>query len=118
MGVMKARKRFGIRYPTLYATQGDGVSKEAAYAFNCVQRGHQNCLENLPSFLSLLFVAGARFPCAASISGLVYVVGRWVYFKGYSSGNPEKRMRGGFMYAGLLSLVGMVIRFAVELHGM
>lgn len=46
-------------------------------------------------------MAGLRFPIAASIAGLVYLVGRIVYFMSYSSGEPNKRLRGGFMYFGL-----------------
>lgn len=39
--VMKARKRFEVKYPNLYAVPG--VHKDAD-AFNRVQRGHQNML--------------------------------------------------------------------------
>lgn len=34
-GVSKARKRFNVRYPTLYAAEDAANAKE----FNCVQRG-------------------------------------------------------------------------------
>ena len=40
--VMKARKKFDVKYPNLYAVPG--VHKNAD-AFNAVQRGHQNFLE-------------------------------------------------------------------------
>lgn len=114
-GVMNARKQYGVKYPNLYASEGDGVTKEGASRFNCVQRGHQNCLENLPSFLSLLLTAGLPYPRAAAAAGLVYLIGRWMYFRGYCTGDPKKRMQGSIMYIGLFSLIGMVIRFAVEL---
>lgn len=116
IGVSKARKRYGVKYPALYASEGDGISKEDALKFNCVQRGHQNCLENLPSFLSLLLTAGLWYPCAASGAGLVYLAGKWMYFAGYSTGDPRKRMKGSIAYLGLFALVGMVIRCAIALY--
>ncbi len=60
--VSQARKKFGVRYPALYA---DSSNKDAD-AFNCVQRGHQNSLEQLPHFLSTFAVASLRVrhvPC-------------------------------------------------------
>ncbi|RHY48875.1 hypothetical protein DYB28_007816 [Aphanomyces astaci] len=48
-----ARKRYNIKYPQMYAEKGDKNFVE----FNCVQRAHQNVLENLPVFLALLFVS-------------------------------------------------------------
>jgi glutathione S-transferase len=37
----------------MYAEQSDKNAK----AFNCVQRAHQNLLENMPFFLTLLFTS-------------------------------------------------------------
>lgn len=115
---MKARKTYGVKYPDLYASVGDGVTKEGAHSFNCVQRGHQNCLENLPTFLSLLLIAGLAYPRAASGAGGIYLLGRWMYFNGYSSGDPKKRMQGSIQYIGLFALLGMVIRCAIDLYRM
>ena len=110
-GVSKARKLYGVKYPTLYVESTHKNAKE----YNCVQRAHQNSLENLPSFYALLLSAGVRFPLAAAVAGVVYNVGRIFYFRGYSSGSPEKRMQGGFFHFGQLALLGMVFRFAFEL---
>ncbi len=52
-------------------------------------------------FLALLLLAGLKFPIYTSIAGVVYLVGRIVYFAGYSTGDPNKRLRGAFMYFGL-----------------
>ena len=52
--VMKARKKYGVKYPTLYAT-GEG---EDTHMFNSAQRAHQNTLENLP-IVNLMTIAGA-----------------------------------------------------------
>eukprot|EP00873_Tetraselmis_striata_P035262 jgi/Tetstr1/455526/TSEL_042350.t1 len=106
-----ARKKFGVKYPAVYAT---GDSPEANQ-FNCTQRGHQNSLESLPSFLALLLVAGFKFPLTAAIAGVVYTVGKIVYINSYSSGDPNKRVQGAFSYFGLFTLIGCVIRFAISL---
>lgn len=108
------RKKFGVKYPAMYAT-GD---TPAANQFNCTQRGHQNSLESLPSFLALLLVAGVRFPVTATIAGVVYNVGKVAYFNGYATGDPDKRLRGGFSYFGYFTLIGAVIRYGIELISM
>ncbi|CAN0068238.1 unnamed protein product, partial [Ectocarpus sp. 12 AP-2014] len=53
VGVGMARKKYGIKYPQMYAEQSDAN----AVVFNCYQRAHQNVLENYPSFLLLLGLA-------------------------------------------------------------
>ena len=45
--------------------------------FNCVQRAHQNTLENLPTFFFLLATAGVGYPKYATATGLVWVVARY-----------------------------------------
>ena len=40
--VMRAREEHGVRYPALYAPENHEKKKQ----FDCVQRGHQNTLEN------------------------------------------------------------------------
>jgi len=109
-GVTGARKKYGVRYPAMYADE----STKDGHAFNCVQRGHQNSLENLATFNALLILAGLRFPVPAAVAGAAYLIGRIVYFKGYCE-SPKGRMKGGFMHLGTLALVGMVGYWAVEL---
>ena len=46
-----------------------------------MQRGHQNSLEVLPTFLGLLTVAGLKHPVTASGFGALYLLGRVFYFK-------------------------------------
>ena len=111
VAVGKARKKYKVAYPALYA---DASNKDAA-TFNCVQRGHQNSLENLAAFNTLLLLSGLRYPVSAAIAGTIYLAGRVQYFRGYSTGDPKKRQRGAFMYIGSLALLGMVGRWAVEL---
>ncbi|KAA0196408.1 Microsomal glutathione S transferase [Fasciolopsis buskii] len=79
--VMKARKEHNVEYPLLYHPTNN--------AFNCVQRGHQNYLEMLPQFFMLLFIGGLRYPRTFSVCGSIFLVGRLLYFIGYSSGGES-----------------------------
>lgn len=110
--VMKARKDHKVEYPALYST--------TSRIFNCIQRGHQNFLENHAQFLFLLLVGGLAHPGLATFSGSIYLVGKFwckhgdssgcaacklrcfyslsaarvLYFFGYATGDPQKRIRG------------------------
>ncbi|XP_066276310.1 glutathione S-transferase 3, mitochondrial-like [Branchiostoma lanceolatum] len=106
MNVGKARKKYGVKYPTMYSDKNQ--------AFNCYQRAHQNMLEWLPLFLVFLLVAGVQFPVPSAIAGLVWNAGRIVYAHGYYSGDPSKRIRGEFDFLALFALMGMSIYGAVR----
>jgi len=111
IGVSKARKQYGVKYPTLYAPGSD----DSANAFNCVQRGHQNSLEQLPHFLAVFAPSAFKYPIAAAVCALIYNAGKIVYFQGYSTGKPANRNRGSFSYFGVLALYVQVIMFANSL---
>merc|ERR1711860_2635 len=85
--------------------------------FNCVQRAHQNTLENYPQFLILMIFGGLTFPKLSAAAGMVWIVGRVFYALGYYSGDPKKRMRGAFGYLGLLALLIFSIITALKLLG-
>lgn len=90
------RKEYGIDYPQMWS--------EKFPTFNCYQRAHQNMLEGIPFFLSLLFAGGVRHPCVAAAAGFAYCIGRVIYAKGYYSGHAEKRIPGA-----ALSMLSMMI---------
>eukprot|EP00200_Dunaliella_tertiolecta_P005493 CAMPEP_0202342658 /NCGR_PEP_ID=MMETSP1126-20121109/3133_1 /ASSEMBLY_ACC=CAM_ASM_000457 /TAXON_ID=3047 /ORGANISM="Dunaliella tertiolecta, Strain CCMP1320" /LENGTH=147 /DNA_ID=CAMNT_0048933655 /DNA_START=56 /DNA_END=499 /DNA_ORIENTATION=+ len=113
--VGQARKKYGVKYPAMYATEADTKDEKARNTFNCVQRAHQNCLENLPTFLSLLGAAGIKYPVVAASAGAVYLFGKVLYFRGYSTGVPSKRMQGWPAYFGLLTLAGCTCSLAYSL---
>ncbi|ERM95835.1 microsomal glutathione S-transferase 3 [Amborella trichopoda] len=111
--VGKARKRYKVFYPTLYAVESENKD---AKLFNCVQRGHQNSLEMMPIFFVLLLLGGLRHPLIASGLGLFYTVARYFYFKGYATGVPENRLKiGQFNYFALLGLIGCNLSLALTL---
>ena len=133
-----ARRRWHIPYPTMYAIAGTPryyaatmqptsgkkgpaeaalpveplITPEEAYGFNVVQRGHQNVVENMP-FIVALLVGAWPFPLIAAGLGLVQIIGRVLYFLGYSH-NVESRQWGAILiYPSLLALVGLNIAAAV-----
>ncbi|XP_021910892.1 microsomal glutathione S-transferase 3, partial [Carica papaya] len=100
--VGKARKKYKVPYPTLYASESENKD---AKAFNCVQRGHQNSLEMMPMFFVLMVLGGIRHPCVCAGLGTVYAITRFFYFKGYATGDPMKRLTIGKY--GFLAILGL-----------
>uniref|UniRef100_M4B3X4 Glutathione S-transferase 3, mitochondrial n=1 Tax=Hyaloperonospora arabidopsidis (strain Emoy2) TaxID=559515 RepID=M4B3X4_HYAAE len=112
--VGKARKRYGIEYPQMYAEKNDKNAK----AFNCVQRGHQNVLESIPIFLALLFTSSIYRPQIAAMAGLFRILGFIMYMRGYASGDPKKRMQGGFGHLAMLVNAGLSIEAGLHILGL
>ncbi|CAD7700172.1 unnamed protein product [Ostreobium quekettii] len=112
IGVSKARKRYGVEYPKMYM-EGDSTD---AKIFNCTQRAHQNTLESAPIAMVSNGVLGLAHPLTAASLMTVYAVGRFIYFEGYKSGNPNKRFPGAlismlaYFSSGLTLIVGGIRR--------
>eukprot|EP00899_Mesostigma_viride_P019205 jgi/Mesvir1/27286/Mv07119-RA.1 len=109
LAVGKARRKYKVKYPTMYLTRDDAD----AVTFNCYQRAHQNTLENCPQTFFLLLTAGLKFPLPAAVCMVIVTLGRITYALGYQTGDPKKRMRGNFGYLGLFGMLGMSIYTAV-----
>ena len=90
-------------------------SHKNANEFNCVQRAHQNMLENYPQFLLLMGIASIHRPTLAAAAGAIRLVGFVLYALGYQSGDPKKRMQGAVGYIGLLTLIAVDIELAYKL---
>eukprot|EP00475_Leptophrys_vorax_P022952 TRINITY_DN3124_c0_g1_i1.p1 TRINITY_DN3124_c0_g1~~TRINITY_DN3124_c0_g1_i1.p1 ORF type:complete len:200 (-),score=44.54 TRINITY_DN3124_c0_g1_i1:60-659(-) len=137
--VGSARRKFQFDYPNMYAVpgmkirapgvhdwpgsaQGEPLSEDlmvtideaSAFQFNCVQRAHQNYLENLPGFLAMVILGMFSYPLLTTVFGLVWLLARLVYAIGYTSG-PKGRFKGSFQYISFFGLLGMLIAFAVNL---
>jgi glutathione S-transferase len=109
--VAKARKQYKIEYPIMYAPNDDNLDHKT---FNCIQRAHQNTLEMYPQFLTVLLIGGLQHPKFAIGAGTLYLLGRILFAKGYSTGDPEKRKYGGFGMIGFLGLLGSTLCFAAH----
>ena len=91
--VVGARKKYGIKYPKMYA---DGDSKDAT-AFNCAQRAHQNTLEGLPITAINMLACGTVYPLTSAALGAVWSIGRVLYIRGYATNGPDGRMVGALV---------------------
>ncbi|KAF3321019.1 microsomal glutathione S-transferase 3-like protein [Carex littledalei] len=111
--VGKARKKYKVPYPTLYATESENKD---AKLFNCVQRGHQNSIEYMPVFFVMLLVGGLQHPLIAAGLGTLYTISRFFYFKLYSTGNPQNRLKPvGVSFLALFGLIICSASFGVNL---
>merc|ERR1711871_263512 len=94
------RKKFGIKYPALYADESHiskDCKKEDIRTFNCAQRAHQNTLESLVGVQLQGALIGFIYPNFSAACLAIYAVGRVVYCIGYTSKGPEGRMAGGII---------------------
>lgn len=104
--VMMARKKYKVYYPYLYAPEHNEHKKE----FDCVQRSHQNYLEVFPWVMTSMLVCGLQYPLLSSSLGLAWIVGRVIYFIGYTSRlGPNGRLTGALLaHCGDWPLLGLV----------
>ena len=107
--VGNARKQYGVKYPAMYS--------DSSNMFNCIQRAHQNTLEQLPPFLISLILVGLAFPKFAAICGAIFVTSRFSYAWGYYTGDPEKRLNGEYGFVGSLGLLIALIFIGIRQCG-
>lgn len=83
----KARRESGLKAPAI----------SGAESFERMYRVQSNTLETLVAFLPALFIAGKYWPeLMVSGIGVVYLVGRFIYWRAYTS-DPSKRGTGFFL---------------------
>ena len=89
--VVKARVRYNVKLPNLYAFKS---SNKNAVLFNCIQRGHQNFLEQLPLIvLSVFYMCyGVDRTNTAGVLLLLISFARILYAVGYRSDNVRNRL--------------------------
>jgi len=111
----KYRKAAAVPYPGAYAPSSR--TDPAAFTFNCAQRAHANYIENQPSMLGALLLAGLRFPIAAAVMGVGWSVSRYLYMTGYCSGKEggKGRYRGASFYLFHFGLLGLTVWNGVQM---
>eukprot|EP00842_Homolaphlyctis_polyrhiza_P002281 jgi/Hompol1/3053/HPOL_000020-RA len=109
-----ARRAAGVPYPYVFAERSEAEKDKKKHLFNCAQRAHQNQLEHFPIYNTVFVIAAIEHPLIASISGLVYLFGRYLYTVGYCTGDPDKRIRGWVSYISLFVLLVLSVKTAVS----
>jgi uncharacterized MAPEG superfamily protein len=84
MNVGKARETYGIKAPAISGNEN----------FERYYRVQMNTLELLICFIPSLLISSLFWsPLVMAIIGLIFFIGRFIYFKQYVA-NPEKRTVG------------------------
>ena len=114
--VMGARAKYNIWYPNLYAVPGQ---HDHADEFNRIQRGHQNFLENEPTFAVMTLIGGLKHPIACAIGAVLFCVGSILYQTGYADSSKDVKVarhaKGGpIKYIGLLTSLISACKFAYD----
>ena len=107
--VAVARVKFGIKHPAIIGNLD----------FERIFRVHMNTLEWLPTFLVPLWLCAIYLTdIGAAVLGLVWIVGRVLYYIGYRRA-VEKRLPGFFIQASacLLLFVGAAVGIGMRLAG-
>ncbi|KAJ1893679.1 Microsomal glutathione S-transferase 3 [Kickxella alabastrina] len=107
--VVKARKKFKVDYPDngsgRYAAK---LTEEDWLKFNNIKRVNDNYTEQISIVLSMLLMSGLYMPRAAAAFGVSYMVGRYIYGRGYIAGGAKARTPGAMvMMFSMLSMVGI-----------
>lgn len=92
--VIKAREAANVELPLLFASEADAAANPIKHQFNCTQKSAMNFQEHMPSFAIGAIVSGVAFPRATAAAVVIWLFGRFLYHRGYSTGDPKKRGRG------------------------
>ena len=114
MDTEQARKKYGIKYPNLYAVPG--YHKDAD-AFNRVQRGHQHIYEEMCNVTAMLLVGGLKHPYLCTAGALLWQLGSALYLAGYKDTSKDVKTAryqkgGGIKWLGITIGIGASISFA------
>lgn len=78
--------------------------------FNNYQRAHYNYVEGIASAIAFELLAGLFFPRVATLFGLIYIIGRVLYARGYRANGPKGRFTGSLMLdLALVALFGSAV---------
>lgn len=121
VGALAVLQFFFFGFMTGAARRKSGLKAPAVTGhpdFERMYRVQMNTLETIVAFLPALFIAAQYWsPVIVSVVGLVYIIGRFIYWRAYVA-SPEKRGLG-FMLSMLptlvliiLSIVGAIMQIA------
>ena len=121
--VISFRRNANVPYPLPYAfpdssstekSATNSVAKQDAeknaYLFNCAQRAHANYLENHPTAVAALLIAGLKYPLATAGIGAFWCLNRWAYAIGYTRSDKERgsgRLIGKYWIIPHSALIGL-----------
>lgn len=74
------RRAAAVDYPAAYAPSSR--TDQAAHRFNSAQRAHANFIENQPTAVGAMLIAGLKFPIATATLGGLWTVFRYIYMWG------------------------------------
>ncbi|KAJ2912153.1 hypothetical protein MD484_g8260, partial [Candolleomyces efflorescens] len=103
--VMAARQKYNVSYPQMYADKSEMDASKDKYMFNCVQRTHQNTLENLPLLYTSTIIVGLKYPILAAALCGSWVIGKYAYSLTYWSGNTNPRTNPAYVVFSLVPLL-------------
>lgn len=100
-----------MKHPKAFADGSDFAAADAEqrktlYLFNCAQRAHANYVENQPSTVIALLIAGLRYPRLSAVLGVGWIIGRIIFTLGYT--RPDKENGSG-------RVMGFVIQFPMQI---
>jgi glutathione S-transferase len=73
-----------VTFPNAYATAVEAATSPEKYRFNCAQKAHANFTENHTSFVTVLLIAGLKYPKISTALGATWVLARVLYVLGYT----------------------------------
>lgn len=110
--VLSARKKYGVKYPALYAPPGHKFENE----FNSVQRAHQNTLESYAVVIIQMALNGLVYPEYSAFFGGLWVIGRIIYGAGYAAFGPSGRVVGfAIGFFGSIPPIFITLKIAYDL---
>lgn len=102
--VMKAREKYNVPYPNMYS--------DKHHTYNCIQRSHLNFPEQYIYLFMMMLMVGMVYPKITAACGFLYLVSRFSYAFGYSTGDPELRENGLYGQLGSFTLVFLLLYVA------
>ena len=117
--VLPARRRSGIKAPTLYPTDAQArelkLTPEQLNEYMNAQRAHQNQVEFSSAFLPLYYAIGLVQPRKTAVAGASILFFRTIGSLAYGGLLPISRRWGGLYHLGEAYLVYLAFRVSVDM---